>query len=128
MFLYCGQEHPLFSISGTELDKIDLRTFGYAGLNVNSPNLIVGQQLGFRRVAKVQSEQALAILILSGRYLGFLPDHLAQEFVNRGLMKKVRPAETQYRTSFAAVTRKQPAPTRVAKLFLNVLLKEHRAA
>ncbi|WP_237212570.1 LysR family transcriptional regulator [Ruegeria lacuscaerulensis] len=128
MFLYCGQEHPLFGLSNTEMNSTDLRKFNYAGLSVNSPNLIVGQQLGFRRAAKVQNEQALAILILSGRYLGFLPDHLAQEFVDGGLMKKVKPEETQYRTRFAAVTRKQPAPTRVAKLFLSVLLKEHGAS
>ncbi len=128
MFLYCGQEHPLFNLSEDEIAKTDLRTFSYAGLNVNSPNLIVGQQLGFRRAAKVQNEQALAILIVSGRYLGFLPDHLAQEFVDRGLMKKVLPEENQYRTRFAAVTRKQPDPTRVAKLFLSVLLKQHGAS
>ena len=128
MFLYCGQEHPLFDRPNKELRTKDLRRFSYAGLSVNSPNLIVGQQLGFRRAAKVQNEQALAILVLSGRYLGFLPDHLAQEFVDRGMMKKVLPEETQYRTRFAAVTRKQPAPTRVAKLFLNVLIDVHGAS
>ncbi|NOE27229.1 LysR family transcriptional regulator [Ruegeria sp. HKCCD6157] len=125
MFLYCGQEHPLFDRSDPELKLSVLRKFNYAGLNVNSPNLIVGQQLGFRRAAKVQNEQALVILILSGRYLGFLPDHLAQEFVEQGLMKQVLPKEIKYRTRFAAVARKQPAPTRVAKLFLETLVKVH---
>ena len=125
MFLYCGREHPLFEVPNTELSTKDLRRYNYAGLSVNSPNLIVGQQLGFKRAAKVQNEQALAILILSGRYMGFLPDHLAQEFMDRGLMKKILPDEIQYRTRFAAVTRKQPEPTRVTKLFLEVLLNEH---
>lgn len=125
MFLYCGKEHPLFDVSDAEFGKGDLRRFNYAGLSVNSPNLIVGQQLGFRRAAKVQSEQALAILILSGRYLGFLPDHLAQEFVDGGVMKRLLPDEIRYRTRFAAATRKQPAPTRVSKLFLDVLMQEH---
>lgn len=128
MFLYCGQEHPLFAHPGDQLEKNDLRNFTYAGLSVNSPNLIVGQQLGFRRAAKVQNEQALAILILSGRFLGFLPNHLAHEFVKQGLMKQVLPGKIQYRTRFAAVTRKQPAPTRVSNLFLNVLLAEHDSA
>ncbi|MCG7522668.1 LysR family transcriptional regulator [Ruegeria sp. Ofav3-42] len=125
MFLYCGREHPLFQMPDHELKTSDLLAFNYAGLSVNSPNLIVGQQLGFRRSAKVQNEQALAILILSGRYLGYLPDHLAKSFVNQAQMRKVLPNETQYRTRFAAATRKQPEPTRVTKLFLDVLLSEH---
>lgn len=125
MFLYCGREHPLYRTPDHELKTSDLLGFSYAGLSVNSPNLIVGQQLGFRRSAKVQNEQALAILILSGRYLGYLPEHLAQNFVNRELMRKLLPDETQYRTRFAAATRKQPEPTRVTKLFLDVLLSEH---
>ncbi len=127
MFLYCGNDHPLFGQSDRDIKIRDLSKFNFAGLSVNSPNLIVGQQLGFRRAAKVQNEHALAILILSGSYLGFLPDHLAQGFVKRGLMKQILPGETQYRTRFAAVTRKQPAPTRVTELFREVLLSEHAA-
>ncbi|WP_298936332.1 LysR family transcriptional regulator [uncultured Ruegeria sp.] len=125
MFLYCGVDHPLFATPDAQLSTSDLRRYNYAGVSVNSPNLIVGQQLGFKRAAKVQNEQALAILILSGRYIGFLPDHLAQGFVGRGLMRKILPEETQYRTRFAAVTRKQPAPTRVTKLFLDALKSAH---
>ncbi|WP_109310856.1 MULTISPECIES: LysR family transcriptional regulator [Ruegeria] len=125
MFLYCGREHPLFEIPDQELRTSDLLRYNYVGLSVNSPNLIVGQQLGFKRSAKVQSEQALAILILSGRYIGYLPDHLAQDFVDQEKMRMVLPGETQYRTRFAAVTRKQPEPTRVTNLFLEVLQSEH---
>ncbi len=125
MFLYCGREHPLFEIPDRELRTSDLLRYNYVGLSVNSPNLIVGQQLGFKRSAKVQSEQALAILILSGRYIGYLPDHLAQDFVDQKKMRVVLPDETQYRTRFAAVTRKQPEPTRVTNLFLEVLQSEH---
>ncbi|WP_170566418.1 LysR family transcriptional regulator [Ruegeria atlantica] len=125
MFLYCGREHPLFDVPDRRLRTSDLLRYNYVGLSVNSPNLIVGQQLGFRRSAKVQSEQALAILVLSGRYIGYLPDHLAQDFVDQGKMRMVLPGETQYRTRFAAVTRKQPEPTRVTKLFLEVLQSEH---
>ncbi|WP_170384037.1 LysR family transcriptional regulator [Ruegeria atlantica] len=125
MYLYCGKNHPLFNASDTDLGPADINQFSYAGLNVNSPNLIVGQQLGFRRAAKVQNEQALAILILSGRYLAFLPDHLAQKFVERQTMKRILPNQIRYRTRFAAATRKQPGMSRVAKLFLDVLIQEH---
>ncbi|WP_170419732.1 LysR family transcriptional regulator [Ruegeria atlantica] len=128
MFLYCGREHPLFKVPDRDLTTSDLLRYNYVGLSVNSPNLIVGQQLGFQRSAKVQSEQALAILILSGRYIGYLPDHLAQDFVDQEKMRIVLPDEARYRTRFAAVTRKQPEPTRVTNLFLEVLRSEHSSS
>jgi DNA-binding transcriptional LysR family regulator len=125
MFLYCGKGHPFFASSEPELRLADVQAMNYAGIRVNSPNLHVGQKLGFRRAAKVQNEQALAILIMSGSYLGFLPDHLAADFVRHGLMKRVLPGEIAYRTQFAAATRKRPAVNRITKLFLDTLIENH---
>lgn len=125
MFLYCGKGHPFFESDHSSLSLADVQAMNYAGIRVNSPNLHVGQKLGFRRAAKVQNEQALAILIISGSYLGFLPDHLAKDFVRNGLMRKVLPDEIFYRSQFAAVTRKRPAVNRITKLFLDTLVASH---
>ncbi|WP_027256268.1 MULTISPECIES: LysR family transcriptional regulator [Leisingera] len=125
MFLYCGKGHPFFDCNHTSLGLRDVQAMNYAGIRVNSPNLHVGQKLGFRRSAKVQNEQALAILIMSGSYLGFLPDHLAAGFVGSGLMRKVLPREVFYRSQFAAATRKRPAVNRITKLFLDTLVAAH---
>ncbi|OED49606.1 LysR family transcriptional regulator [Leisingera sp. S232] len=128
MFLYCGKGHPFFDLDHSGLTLADVQAMNYAGIRVSSPNLHVGQTLGFRRAAKVQNEQALAILIMSGSYLGFLPDHLAAGFVGSGLMRKVLPREACYRSQFAAVTRKRPAATRITKLFLKTLVAAHSGA
>lgn len=125
MYLYCGLGHPFFDRSEDDLTMKEVRGSSYAGILVNSPNLQVGQTLGFRRSAKVQNEQALAILVMSGRYLGFLPDHMAQEFVSRGLIKAVLPSEISYRTTFAAVTAKRTGTNRITSLFWDVLKDEH---
>ncbi len=125
MYLYCGHGHPLYGAQGPGLSMSDVQSFGYAGISVSSPNQMVGQRLGFRRAAKVQSEQALAILIMSGRYMGFLPDHLAKEFVDKNQMQAVLPEMFHYRSNFAAIARKHPAPTRVSKLFLDHLSRHH---
>ncbi|UWQ35627.1 LysR family transcriptional regulator (plasmid) [Leisingera sp. M527] len=125
MFLYCGKGHPFFDCDHASLGLRDVQAMNYAGIRVNSPNLHVGQKLGFRRSAKVQNEQALAILIMSGSYLGFLPDHLAAGFVGSGLMRKVLPRDVFYRSQFAAVTRKRPAVNRITKLFLDTLVAAH---
>ncbi|UWQ81598.1 LysR family transcriptional regulator (plasmid) [Leisingera sp. S132] len=125
MFLYCGKGHPFMDCDHAALRLEDVRAANYAGIRVNSPNLHVGQTLGFRRAAKVQNEQALAILVMSGSYLGFLPDHLADKFVRDGMMRKVLPEQIYYRSQFAAVTRKRPAMNRITRLFLDQLTAAH---
>ena len=125
MFLYCGQGHEYFNRDLDKLSLEDVRSANYAGISVNSPNLHVGQKLGLRRSAKVQSEQALTILILSGRYIGFLPDHLTRDFVVRGMMKSVMPDQLHYRAEFSAITRRSPDPNRISKLFLDTLMQQH---
>ncbi|KIC17251.1 MULTISPECIES: LysR family transcriptional regulator [unclassified Leisingera] len=125
MFLYCGKGHPFMDRDLSALSLSDVQAMNYAGIRVNSPNLHVGQTLGFRRAAKVQNEQALAILIMSGSYLGFLPDHMAEGYIRKGLMKAVLPEEIRYRSQFAAVTRRRPAVNRITKLFLDTLTAAH---
>jgi hypothetical protein len=39
----------------------------------------------------------MATLILSGRFLGFLPDHYAEAFVRAGQMRAVQPAAVSLR-------------------------------
>ena len=125
MYVYCGREHEFFERSDAGLSLADVRRTNYAGISVNSPNLHVGQKLGLRRSAKVQSEHALSILILSGRYIGFLPDHLARIFEQRGSMRPILPDQLYYRTTFCAVTRRRPNPNRITSLFLQTLQRQH---
>ncbi len=125
MYLYCGQENPLFERPQEKLSFEEVRKASYAGISVNSPNLHIGQELKFRRSAKVQSEEALSILILSGRYLGFLPDHLTKDFEQRGIMKPLLPETINYRVEFSAVTRRTPKPNRITDLFVQTLVQEH---
>ncbi|UWQ93665.1 LysR family transcriptional regulator (plasmid) [Rhodobacteraceae bacterium M382] len=125
MFLYCGRLHPFFDRDQSNLALDEVRATNYAGISVNSPNLLVGQTLKLRRSAKVQSEHALTILILSGRYIGFLPDHLASGFEAQGLMRAILPEQLHYRAEFSAITRRNPDPNRITKLFLETLEREH---
>ncbi|SLN19543.1 HTH-type transcriptional regulator DmlR [Falsiruegeria litorea R37] len=126
MFMYCGVGHPFFESDQGSITLEDVRASNYVGISVNSPNLRIGQQLKLRRSAKVQSEHALTILIMSGSYIGFLPDHLAEPFQARGLMRAVMPDELHYRTQFAIITRKRPEPTRITQVLRETLIADHQ--
>lgn len=128
MYLYCGRGHRFFDAPERTLTTDEVRTAAYAGISFNSPNLTYGQALDMHPRAVVQNETMLALLVLSGQYVGFLPDHMAAQFERSGEMRKVLPQRIHYRTSFAAATRRSPEPNRLTRVFLDVLQRNHDAA
>jgi len=126
MTLYCGRGHPLFGYTGRKpLDISDIRKHKYAGFGFNSPNMSAGQRLGLRRAARVQDEEALSLLIQSGRYMGFLADHVAVRFQNRGEVFPIVPELTRYASHFTAISRKSPEPNRKIQLMIEHLAAAH---
>lgn len=128
MYLYCGRDHPLFARVDAETNEADIGDCKYAGIGFHSPNMIVSHRLKLTRDADVYDEEALAVLILSGRYLGFLPDHYAQPFVDRGEMSRLRPDVYHYQSNFAAILRRSPKPSRLVNEFLDCLGRAHGAS
>ena len=128
MYLYCGEGHPLFDRADSHVSRRDIRDSKYAGIGFRSPNMVVSHQLKLQRSADVYDEEALAVLILSGRYLGFLPDHYAKTFVERGAMRRLRPDAFHYQSDHAAILRVSPKPSRLVQEFLGCLCQAHGAA
>ena len=125
MYLYCGAGHPLFERNDKRLTRRDITQHKYTGFRFHSANMMVGRDLKLKRAADVYTEEALAALILSGRYIGFLPDHFAEIFVQRGTMRILRPDIYKYRTSFAAIVRRSPKPSRLVATLLDCLCRAH---
>lgn len=128
MTLYCGEGHSLFDTArDLPLAELNLADHKYAGYAFNSPNMMAGQNLGITRAARVQEEEALSLLIQSGRYIGFLADHVAETFIRKGIVRPIAPDETSYTSTFAAITRKKPEADRKTLEFISCLTSFHDA-
>jgi len=127
MYLYCGHNHLLFDLPVEEIRPRDIRRCKYAGLSFHSPNLVIGNKMKLVRSADVNDQEALAILILSGRYVGFLPDHFAASFVSNELMRPIGGKAFTYMSDFAAIYRRHPAPSCKTETFLECLRIVHAA-
>lgn len=125
MFLYCGVEHPLFGAKRGSLSWGKLKAYKFAGLGYHSPNMEVSHQARLERAATGFDQEAIATLILSGRFLGFLPDHYAEAFERRGLMRAIEPTKFRYVCRFVALVRRSPEPSRAARLFEECLAASH---
>lgn len=125
MLLYCGTHHALWNADHHALDWDTLAKHAFAGLGYHSPNMELSQRMRLPRRATGFDQESIATLILSGQFLGFLPDHYAESFVRRGLMQAVRPDLLNYACQFFAITRKSPQASRATRAFQACLARAH---
>lgn len=125
MLLYCGAAHPLFSTDNRRMGWAQLRRHDFAGLGYHSPNMEISHRERLRRDATGFDQESVATLILSGHFLGFLPDHYARGFVADGLMQALKPALFRYACRFSGIARRSPEPSRVTQMFRQCLAEAH---
>ncbi|ODS90414.1 MAG: LysR family transcriptional regulator [Comamonas sp. SCN 65-56] len=125
MRLYCGRGHAFFNAPHAALDWDALRRHPFAGLGYHSPNMELSHEARLMRAATGFDQESIATLVLSGRFLGFLPDHYAQAFEGQGRLQAVRPDLFHYHCQFVSLLRRSPAPSRAALLLQQCLVQAH---
>lgn len=125
--LYCSDCHPLFD---APQEQLLLRTVqGQEIVSRGYWREEFVRNLGFENIgALVYQIEPQLILILSGQYLGFLPDHYAQRWVETGRLRAISPQSITYRCTFDLVTRRDRAPSRIIDSLLRVLREVHNVA
>ncbi len=103
--LYCGARHPLFSREDGEIGKEELEAGGLIsrGYIDNFDAAFFGAAAHQATVSEIESA---AVLILSGRFVGFLPDHYARGYVEAGLMRAIKPESIRLAVTFALAFKK----------------------
>ncbi|MGE4334869.1 MAG: LysR family transcriptional regulator [Pigmentiphaga sp.] len=125
MYLYCGRQHPLYGVNPESMDHDDLQDYDYVGLAYHSPNMEATHRFGLRRQASVSDQEAVLALILSGCYIGFLPDHYAAAFVQQRLIERIVHPGAMYEVRFRAVLRRTWRQSRLTATFLETLCTAH---
>jgi len=102
-YLYCGQSHALFG-------KQDVSTAQIARQRMVSRSYWNQAELarhGFRHSeATVETMEAQLILVLSGAWIGYLPQHYAQPWVLQNKLHALNPDIFAYQSPFSLIARK----------------------
>lgn len=122
MLLYVSREHPWFATAASERDWRDLAGQKLAGLDYHSPNMEITRTHQLICSATASDQEGVAQLILSGMFLGFLPDHYASRWVAEDKLRPVYPAGLNYNCRYSLIHRRDPPPLRVAQVFHECLL------
>jgi DNA-binding transcriptional LysR family regulator len=125
--LYCARGHPLFDlpqdrITGAILSEHPFVARGYL------------HQFDLKRIghhgeaATVEMMEAQLTLVLSGTFIGYLPAHYAQAWVDQGDLRALRDAHYSYNSAFYLVIQRGGAENPLIQRFNAALLADRRAA
>lgn len=116
-YLYCGKGHPLFPKRDAVIDKaaIDTARFSVRGYRQFDDLYRVGHP---RAGASTVDMEAQLMLILTGKFIGFLPDHFAQPWVRDGQLRAIKPRTYQFSSTHNIAYRKSDRERPLIRAFL----------
>lgn len=121
--VYCGKHHPLFHEpdSALTLELVESQAFvvrPYANLQElkSFPKAHVG--------AHASNMEAQAMMILSGHFIGNLPCHYAQQWVDRGELRVLLPEEVIISSPFCVVSRAGIRPSLIVRSFIQEMVAQ----
>jgi DNA-binding transcriptional LysR family regulator len=117
-YLYCSAEHPFFSTEPS-LEDIGHADYVERGYIAESRRPF---DIKFRHAISAWSMEAIATLVFSGTYIGYLPSHYAQPWVEKGQLRAILPERLGYQSAFHCVTRQGGELKTGAARFFEVLL------
>jgi DNA-binding transcriptional LysR family regulator len=119
--LYCGAANALFGRAAEAISNEDILAAPYAGRGYMEDK----RPLRFSASASSYSMEGLALMILSGRFIAYLPSHYAAPWVARGEMQPIRPRRLSYQSLFEVAVKKGAPQTPALQAFLEDLYAAH---
>lgn len=124
-WICCGSSHPLFGVLDEDLTPEQIESAAYC----NRGHLEYFHPERTRHVATRgdigHGAHAQLALILSGRNIGYLPDHVARPYLESGELRILRPDLTRMVNPIAAVTRTGANEFKLSRRFVDCLVDIH---
>ncbi|WP_321842505.1 LysR family transcriptional regulator [Paraburkholderia bannensis] len=126
-YAYCGARHPLFERAGeaNAVGADEAAACEWAWRSYPLPEAQHSTTHERNVTAIADNMEAVALLILSGHHLGYLPVHFAKPYVDGGLLRAVNPAALRYDVTFHMVTRRAPHAGDIQRAFIDDLRAVH---
>lgn len=121
--LYLSRHHKLFGTDDSAItpesfaeqafvSRRYLHSFDLSRVGLSDPQAIV------------DTMEAQLILIQTGEYFGYLPEHYAKIWLDSGDLRVIKPSIFSYDSHFYAIFTTQRIPNQLIKKFMSILLEE----
>jgi len=122
MALYCGRGHPLFAAGTVSMEAVENADYVHRGYATAGR---AGGRLPANATATAYNMEAVAVMVLSGRFIGHLPTHYAARWVDAGAMRPLLPGRYGFVSRFETVVRRGIPRTAAIDAFLADLAAVH---
>jgi DNA-binding transcriptional LysR family regulator len=123
--LYCGIGHPLFDMPDREITEAVLASYPYSSRGHLEPKVLLSLAQDYRRGDTGIGSQAHLALVLSGRDVGYLSQHLAAPFVDAKRLRAVRTDITRHHSSVQVIGRDSSSEGKLVSLLRSCLVMAH---
>ncbi|MFQ5959020.1 MAG: LysR family transcriptional regulator [Alphaproteobacteria bacterium] len=117
MNLYCGRGHPFFGRDDAALDVAEIEGAEYARRGYATAAR-TGRLRPRNVTATAFNMEAIATLVLSGRFTGHLPTHYTTRWVEQGLMRPLKPRLFRFDSPFEFVVRRGAPRSAAIEMFI----------
>lgn len=124
-YLYCAPGHALFDCHESQVPELLLGA-EMATSNYHRDQEHIQAGINGHNSATAYHDQGIAHLILSGKYIGFLPEHYADLWVTKGLLKAISPAQYSYDIAVMLITAKNAVLTPLTEAVVQALKQAHQ--
>jgi len=120
IYLCCSKQHPLFNKVDTLITEQDLATIPaiHPGLDIDAKGRAQLNKLNL--CAKSYQFDARKTMVMSGRYIGFLPQSVIQQELNQGEIRIIQPSKLTYQFDLSLVSKKSPREVNKVKLLTEI--------
>lgn len=126
--IYVGVGHEFYGLCDQDIAWSDVLGRHMTALDYQRLDHVRGD-VGRLTPSNIGSDlEAIALMVLSGQSLGFMPDHFARPFVEMRRMRPLMPERATFQTTYYCVRPAQAHHSRVPQAFLEALLQAHRPA
>lgn len=127
--LCCGRTHPLFDVPDSIITTEQLASSAYCNRGHLEDIYPAPNNHYFKTFGDIgHGAHAKLALILSGRNIGFVPEHVAKSHIEAGALRVIRPELTRRVTPITAVTRPNSPDFKLAERFVDSLVDIHMEA
>lgn len=118
--LYCGEGHQLFSLPASKITSamIEQSLFSVRAYRQLDDLYRVDHP---RASGQVVQMEAQVVMILSGQFIGFLPNHIGETWVRQKKMREIKPETYQFVSTHFAAYRRSDSSRPVIRSFVREL-------
>jgi len=123
IYLCCGKEHRLFNKVDSDIsdEELALMPATHPGIDVDNVGREQLKQLNL--LAKSYQFDTRKTMILSGRYLGYMPQSYIQDELNQGEIRIIQPSTRTYQFNLSLVAKKFAKESKKSQLVIDAFNK-----